>query len=287
MEHLYCNLNPYPLIDKQLTKGLDVISKFLQTSSSEEDLANVIFKYIQSIYYSESTSVQTKIELNSVVFNIINAYINQKIYCNIFNYQQLLYVDIMLDDTINENKPINELKDWLTDIEDKITSSKLSIDEQMPLILGIEYGKSIYDYWLKKVDNHGYWGKFFQTELSKNYINIPYWLIACMEGALIGASGIERGLIAPTTDIVSVEIVSSLIGALTLGSGKVIFKWLPKIQHAQFSGGFSEVLNDQTTTLKSSNKLCTNRRKCTSTGTNTCVNKGPCTNSCTNNCPIK
>jgi hypothetical protein len=146
---------------------------------------------------------------------------------------------MLLGETTTDNTPINSLGTWLTDIEDNVVSSNLSTDQLTPLLLGIESGKNIYEYWLKKVNDPCDWKKFFQPELSQNYINIPYWLTSCIEGALVGASCSDRGLIAPTTDIVTVEIVSSLIGSLTLGAGKVIFRWVPRIQPNQLSGGFS------------------------------------------------
>lgn len=232
-------LNPYPLIGKQLTDGLDEISKALTPSSTVDDLANAIFKYIQPLYYQGSKSTQIEIEIRSVVYNIINSYNNQKICGNMFNYQQMILVDMMLGETTTDYTPINALGAWLSDIEDNISETKLPIDEQTPLLLGIEVGKSVYNYWVNTVQNPGKWQQFFQEDPSLNYMNIPFWLAACMEGGLIGASGSERGLIAPTTDIVSVEIVSSLIGALAIGAGKVIFKWVPRIQPAELLGGFS------------------------------------------------
>jgi len=204
-----------------------------------------------------------------------------------FNFQQMIFVDMLLGETTTDNTPINSLGTWLTDIEDNVVSSNLSTDQLTPLLLGIESGKNIYEYWLKKVNDPGDWKKFFQPELSQNYINIPYWLTSCIEGALVGASCSDRGLIAPTTDIVTVEIVSSLIGSLTLGAGKVIFKWVPRIQPNQISGGFSDVIGETPDNIiKSSNSYCTNKRKCSNSGTNTCSNSGTCSNSCTNNCPI-
>ena len=279
--------NPYPLIGSQLIKGMDEIAKSLNSNSTEEDLAEVIYKYIQKIYYSQATT-QLELEIKSIVFNIINAYNNQKVLGTMFNYQQMIFVDMLLGETTTDNTPINSLGTWLTDIEDNVVSSNLSTDQLTPLLLGIESGKNIYEYWLKKVNDPCNWKKFFQPELSQNYINIPYWLTSCIEGALVGASCSDRGLIAPTTDIVTVEIVSSLIGSLTLGAGKVIFRWVPRIQPNQLSGGFSVVIGETPSNIlkEGSNSYCSNKRKCSNSGTNTCSNSGTCSNTCTNNCPI-
>jgi len=279
--------NPYPLIGSQLIKGMDEIAKSLNTTSTEEELAAVIYKYIHKIYYSQATT-QLEIEIKSIVYNIINAYNNQKVLGTMFNYQQMIFVDMLLGETTTDNIPVNALGVWLSDIEDNIVSLNLPTDQLTPLMLSIESGKNIYEYWLKKVNDPGDWKKFFQLEFSQNYINIPFWLTSCIEGALVGASCSERGLIAPTTDIVTVEIVSSLIGSLTLGAGKVIFKWVPRIQLNQISGGFSDVIGETPGNIlkEGTNNYCTNRRKCLNSGTNTCSNSGSCSNTCTNNCPI-
>lgn len=268
--------NPYPLIGGQLIKGMDEIAKALNSNSTEEELAEIIYKYIQKIYYSQATT-QLELEIKSIVFNIINSYNNQRVLGTMFNFHQMVFVDMLLGETTTDNTPINALGAWLTDIEDNVVSSNLSTDQITPLMLGVESGKNIYEYWLKKVNDPGDWKKFFQPELSQNYINIPFWLTSCIEGALVGSSCSERGLIAPTTDIVTVEIVSALIGSLTLGAGKVIFNWVPRIQPNQLSGGFSAVIGETPSNLfkEGTNNYCTNKKNCTNTScTNTCVNQG-------------
>jgi hypothetical protein len=87
--------NPYPLIGSQLIKGMDEIAKSLNSNSTEEDLAEVIYKYIQKIYYSQATT-QLELEIKSIVFNIINAYNNQKVLGTMFNYQQMILLTCCL-----------------------------------------------------------------------------------------------------------------------------------------------------------------------------------------------
>lgn len=245
--------NPYLTIGEQLKVGLDEISSKLNPNSTVDDLVNEIYKYIQALYYPATSgadvSVQLQIEIKSVIYNIINAYNNQGL--KGFNSEQMVIVGMYLGPTTTAITPIDSIGTWFADIENNIPETGLTVDEQMPLLLGSVVAKTIYEYWIAIVAKPGKWAPFFQKETAINYANIPTWVVACIEGTFIGASSSDRGLIAPTTDIVSTEIVSSLIGALVIGSGKVIFKWLPKIQPNQLDmvtlngvviGGFSHAM---------------------------------------------
>jgi hypothetical protein len=283
--------NPYPLIGTQIADGMDAIAADLTTESTVDDLAQAIYDYIQPIYYP-TASTQIEIEVKSVVYNIVNAYNNKAIqYTLPYDEQQMKFIIMMLGKTTINTTPINAIDIWLSDIEDNISKSGLALEQQTPLLLAIESGKTIYDYWITKVSTPGEWSKFFQEPTNVNYIYIPYWLSACMNGALIGADASQKGLIAPTTDIVSVNIVSALIGALSIGAGKVIFKWVPEIQpvdltldnNGMLSGGFSEAIdiNDVgsgANQLKKDNKCRTNSRACNNVQCiNNCINTGTCT----------
>lgn len=263
--------NPYPMIGAQLTEGLNSISGNLKPTSTVEDFVNEIYKYIQPIYYPNTGTVpkQLEIELKSVIYNIINAYINNTIDELGFNNQQINFIDMMIGEDTTESTPVNALNSWFKDIENNITEAKLNIEHQTPLLLAINCGISVNDYWNLRIQKPEKWDQFFQKPEALNYLNLPFWASACMEGALIGSNTSCKGLIAPTTDIISVDIISALIGALTIGAGKVIFKWLPRIQplsvvEGMYSGGFSNV-EDGIPTIQSRqrvNKRCTYSNNC-------------------------
>lgn len=227
--------NPYPLIGTQLTMGMDAISTALNPASTVDDLANAIYAYIQPIYYPVSGGVsppiQFEIEIKSVVYNIINSYNNNPQTATLFyGPKQSYFIDLLLGLKTEATTPINAINSWLLDIEDNITKDSMPIAAQTPLLLATVQGKAIYAYWNAKIATPGSWTHFFQTPTALNYASIPHWLVACMEGALIGAQATPQGLIQPTTEIVTVNIVSALIGGLTIGAGKVIFKWVPRLQ---------------------------------------------------------
>ena len=225
--------NPFPLLATQLTSGMDSLAATLSPTSTVDDLVNAVYAYISSVYYSSTTGVpiQIEIEIKSAAYSIINAYNNNPQSASLmYGPKQSYFIDLLLGLKTSTTTPINSINSWLLDIEDNITKDNLPISSQNSLLLATVQGKSIYAYWNTKVITPGTWAPFFQTPAPLNYANIPNWLVACMEGALIGAQATSNGLIAPTTDIVSVNIITALIGGLTIGAGKVIFKWVPRVQ---------------------------------------------------------
>jgi hypothetical protein len=212
-----------------LTSGLDAIANALSPKSTVDDLVNAIYNYIQPIYYPKVSGI-IETEIKSVAYNVINTYINNT-FCSAvaYNASQDYFISLLLCAT--SKKPVNLIDQWLLDVEDNIGKSGLSIDEQTPLLLATVDGKSVFNYWISVVQKPGKWSRFLTENVAINYANIPFCTEECMEGALIGANASPKGLISPTTDITSVEIISSLIGALAIGAGVVIFKWLPKINN--------------------------------------------------------
>lgn len=228
-------VNPYSSLRKEITEGMDAIAANLTPDSSIDDLVNEVYAFIQPIFYPlPKVPRQLEIEIKSVSYNIINAYNNNAIKTGAVEYNQAQsnLIDMMLGLQTTNYTPVEALGQWLLDIEDNISKADLTIEEQTPLLLGIEAGIALNDYWTTKVATPGDWGKFFlpQAAAAANLASIPLWTCAGMDGALIGADTGEDGLIAPNIDIISTNIISSLIGVLTIGAGKVIFKWVPRIQ---------------------------------------------------------
>lgn len=229
--------NPYPLIGTQLTTGLDALAAVLTPASTIDEFVNAIYNYVQPIYYPVSSPAtvppQIQIEIKSVVYNVINSYNNNPKSASFFyGPKQSYFIDLLLGLKTSNSTPINAINTWLLDIEDNITKDDMPIAAQTPLLLATIQATHVYAYWNTKIATPGTWAPFFQTPAALNYANIPHWLVACVEGALIGAQATPRGLIQPTTEIVGVNIISALIGGLAIGAGKVIFKFVPRVQPA-------------------------------------------------------
>lgn len=241
--------NPYPLIGTQLTAGLDAIATdFAGGFSTVDDLVTSIYNYIQPIYYPTSggapVPMYLQVEIKSVVYNMINAYNNKALGTTLlYTPQQTNIINMLLGSNTTNLTPLNTLDNWLNDIQDNISKANLNIDLQTPLLLASKVGRSVYSYWNTVIGTPGNWAGLgtFSSDAYRNYVNLALWSAACMEGALIGANASQKGLIAPTTDITSVNIVSALIGALAIGAGKVIFGWVPRIQPIELSLRFASI----------------------------------------------
>jgi hypothetical protein len=220
-------VNPYTIFGTQFADGLTAISKALTPRSTIDDLVKAVYDYVQPIYYPKPTPI-IEIEIKSVIYNAINTYRN-----NLFNVSggyddvQAEFIDTILCSI--KKIPVNAIETALADAEDNVGKSGMSADEQTPLLLSLAYGSAAFDYWVAAVDKPGSWKSFFNPNPAINYANVPFWTQAAIEGGLIGYNASPRGLIAPTMDIVSTELISSLLGALAIGAGKVAFNWLPLI----------------------------------------------------------
>lgn len=222
---------------------------------------------------------------------MINAYIDRALGATIpYNPEQINLIKMMIGPRSSSLTPINTLDKWLTNIQDNIPKANLDIEEQTPLLLAIEAGNTIHTYWTTTVGTPGNWAGLgtFSADDFKNYDNISLWTVSCMEGALIGGNATRKGLIAPSTDITSVNIISALIGALAIGAGKVLFGWVPEIQpkhlisdnNGLLQGGFSNALDDNGSTnplfkgepVNNCTSFCSNN----SCGNTNCTNSKKC-----------
>lgn len=60
------NVKNYPIVTEQFEKGLDYISQKIVGTSSEADLADVIFEYIKNLYYP-TISMPIEVRLKSEI----------------------------------------------------------------------------------------------------------------------------------------------------------------------------------------------------------------------------
>lgn len=223
-------VNPYPEIGKQLASGLTSIIGQLPTSPTIDDLADAIYAYVQPLYYTASTKLE--IELKSVVYNVANSFRNNQVLNGnaVFNSEQAPFINMLIGAEMTANVAPDSLLDRLSDIEDNIGISDLAVISQIPLFLATTTGSSAATYWGTQLSNpQSPWISYFSANAGQNYINSLLWSVAAMNGALAGYGAVSNSLIEPTTEIVTNQMVSSLIGALTATAGKVIFNWIPRI----------------------------------------------------------
>ncbi|MBX2906952.1 MAG: hypothetical protein KF744_12990 [Taibaiella sp.] len=224
-------LNPYLLIGQQIQSGLNSIISGLPVNPTIDDLVNEVFAYVQPIYYPGASQVVT-MEVKSVAYNAINSYRNDLVLNNMTFYhgQQTQFIQMLIGSDMTVGIAPDSFQDRITDIEENIGTSALSVNDQQPLFLGTTIGYNANQYWLTEIANpNSAWIGHFSTNPGQNYMNSILWSTAAINGALASYQVTSKGLIEPTIDIVTTNIVSALIGALTITAGKVIFNWIPVI----------------------------------------------------------
>jgi hypothetical protein len=130
--------------------------------------------------------------------------------------------------------PFESLKTWILDIEDNITKSDLTYEEQIPLLLATQVGNTDYDYWISKLNVPGSWAPYIPTSAAlKTSPLLVYWVIASIVGTLVTANLSARyGLIdSNSRPAVGIDIASALAGSIGVAAGKVIFDYIPRIQN--------------------------------------------------------
>lgn len=224
-------INPYEVIGQQIPTGLNTVIAALPASPTVDDLVNEVYNFVQPIYYPNATAQQT-IEIKSVAYNAINSYRNSLVLSGSANYSvnQIPFLQMLIGPGMTANTAPDSFTDRIEDIEDNIGTSNITVFEQTPLFLSTTIGRNASQYWLAQIANpQSLWAAFFSTTPGANYLNSLLYNVAAMNGALSGYGASPLGLIEPTTNVVSTTMVSSLIGALTVTAGKVIFNWIPRI----------------------------------------------------------
>ena len=224
-------INPYIQIGSFISSGLNAIIAALPVNPTQEDLLTEVSNYVESVFYS-GANTQVQIELYSIAATAANSYRNNLVLNGnaLYNSNQMPFVQMLIGPQMNTSIAPDSFSDRLADIEDNIGTSELTVSEQMPLFLSTTIGRNASGYWAAQLVNpQSAWISYFSSNAGQNYMNTLLWNTAAMNGALAGAGATFHGLVEPTVNAVTNQMVSALIGALTTTAGKVIFNWIPKI----------------------------------------------------------
>ena len=169
--------------------------------------------------------------LEDIIINSQNGYVNGYLRNNNpFSGVQGEYVDYLLNGI--KNIPPMSIPDLILDVEDNVSKSGLSADEQCPLLLATMVGYTAYNYW----DNFattpsGGGGAWPAPPLAANYINwqgLPYWVGSAMEGVLLGYVFANALMpFAPTGN----KIYAMVAASAGVNGAMVNFSWIPRIQN--------------------------------------------------------
>ncbi len=219
--------NPYGLLGQLLGPGLDAIAT--ATPSTVDDLVLAVGTYIETTFYP-SASAQVDIEIGSICYHAINSYQNNLVLLGkaVYNINQYPFIKMLIGVSSPDIQP-DTITQWLTDIQENIGISNLTVNEQIPLFLATALGGEAVSYWANQLGGGGSWASYLSGHDYEDYINSLLWDVAAINGSLSGYGATPVGLIEPTTNMVSTNMISALAGALTVTAGKVIFKWIPRI----------------------------------------------------------
>jgi hypothetical protein len=235
-------INPFPELAAQHTAGLDAIVTAIGTTPEVSDVADAVFDYVLAEYYP-SADAQTENALRATIYEAINGFANQVIRAgssaSVFNLAQQTFIEMILSGL--PRTPVDAIDLFLSDIEDNITKSDLSIKEQLPLLMATLTGRSDYAYWIAKVETPGDWSTFFSTRDAVNYANIPHWVAASVAGTLMGA---RRNEINEPAQFVSISTPDGLASGLAVTAMKVVFKLMPRLQ-TDLIGRILQLVNEQ------------------------------------------
>ena len=256
-------INPYSsgtslLLGTQFASGLDSIILAMPTANPTIDqLITAVYTYITGNYIIPGAylggviPLATQVELKSMIGYSVNQYINSAINNCGYSSAQMKLIDYLLRGIYSV--PVASMADFIADVEDNITQSNLTTQQQAPLFFATAIGQALgaagqYPYWAYQVNQTfgvpgaTNWGVYFkdttnpgapggQGNAAFNRENVQAWTAAGMEGALLmGNKSMSYGLLdpGPNNMATGLDIVSALAGALAVAAGKVIFRWIPR-----------------------------------------------------------
>jgi hypothetical protein len=231
-------INPYQILGTQHRDGLQRLEDTLNPGMSFDQVNAIICDYVRSIYFTTGDSFIQN-EVNSIIPNAANDYMNCS--CNNgYNGIQTELINLLCKSIICK-VPINSINEHIADVEDNISKSGLTTEEQIPLLMATAVGAANYDFWFSKIiaggGNRWYDTNYFNSNAYVNYANLPYMVAASMLGTLSSANKAKSyGLIDPPR-IVGVDMVSALTAGIGITAGVTMFKWIARIQ-SEAKGGF-------------------------------------------------
>jgi len=182
-----------------------------------------------------------------VVPNAVNAYrdnnLRNELYYN--ETQRMLVASILM---AIKNSPPESIDELLSDAEDKVSEAGLSSTEQAPLFMAIALGKGSYAYWRSVIgecnppppdssssssSSLAKWQPYLDCNRAINYANLPFWVCATMEGAMLGYAQVNsfNFKIPGVLNALGVTggTLTAGIASLGVSAGKVIYKWVPRM----------------------------------------------------------
>jgi hypothetical protein len=230
------SINPYSALQEKTTETLDFIITNLPVSPTIEQFNDVL---LTAMFGSDPDGPLSgdvlPLFLNAVLPLTYNGYLNdmQEVECVRAGTGGSL-INRIFDGV--EKLPFETVGDFLSTMDDAIAGSGLPYQQQMPLFFAVESGKAQHAYWTAQLATPGPWALYMNADPTINYMRAGSWVAASIEGALLA-----YGLIKPQQAQFP-DILSSMIGAIGLPAGKVVFGWVRMVSTGFKSAGVKEKL---------------------------------------------
>lgn len=242
--------NPYAKIQEQFAGGMNDIIDNMPVPPPTPDpqkLFDVVLGFLDEMAEGDDPNVEPGL-LNLLAGpflpNAVNAYRdnNQDTWL-FYNESQRMFIN-SLTMTI-KNSSVESIEELLDDSEDKLSESGLPSADQAPIFLAIALGKASFNYWQDVIgrcdapasssssSSAEKWQPYLDCDRPVNYANLPFWVCAAMDGALLGYSQVNSlnfkipGVL--NTIGVAGGTFAGLFVSVGLSAGKVIYKWVPRM----------------------------------------------------------
>lgn len=237
------NYNPYLHLGLQFKDGLDYIIANIPPPYDTlklEQLNDTLIAYFTTLLdSSDPLPFFINNSVLSLLPNAANSYQNNNLGGESFynEEQQLLIESIFAALKINDTEGIPAVLD---DVDDQIAQSGLSAADQSPLFLAVEIGRRSYSYWLENIyDPASPWGDLLNENTAINVANLPFLVSTSIEGALSGFAQIQQLDMGVSTVLNTVgrsfAVTAGMLTAVGLNSGKILFKWVKRVNLPKLS----------------------------------------------------
>jgi hypothetical protein len=244
-------LNPYSFIGANYSAGMDAVAATLNPlypNQTIDDIVNAVYTYVLATYPINGSATPpdpaTAQSLKTLIYTIVNGYLNMESgECLEYNPLQMEFISQLLTGVLHAGDPQN-IQQHILDVEEEVTASKLTADQQRPILFATAVGNSAYQYWAGVITGlpTGNWNPFI-TSFTPPIVKFPYWIATAIEGTLIGlnmydqnstvlqANSLSSAIGSAVNlflDIKGVNIYLSLFGALPVSAAKVVFNYQPR-----------------------------------------------------------
>ena len=226
--------NPYQILGTQFRLGLEYLEGNITSGMDTDAINTLISDYLQTLYYPTPDQFQTDL-LTTLPLTAVCNYVNNNI-GNSYDSSQGYFINQMLNGI--RNVPVESIGEYLSNVQDNISRSGLTMQQKMPLMMALAVGTEAYTYWAYSIthptDNGWYDNSYLDVNTSYT-ASLSYWTTAAMSGVLATANNLADFSSSENAQV-GTNISNALIGGMAVNAAKVMLKILPAVDTANDLG---------------------------------------------------